>query len=193
MTLLNGSELSNLLSASFAQPGDQMFRMERLPQYTVPGQTEVREQWLAWRAGSGPHPDTTAIEKWAEKLADEAHRGMVRRRVRVLSEVLTADEAQSCDIALPVIARHQWTRVLHRGEHTPVDVLDHDYWVIQPAHGEVKVVRMVYSDAGEFEGAEIVPDDRIEPYLREMRLAWSIAEDFSAWWSRNRAQILSAA
>jgi hypothetical protein len=193
MSMMSGGQLDDLLDTFYAQPGDQVFRMERLPEYSAGGQAERRAAWRAWRSGTAPRPDTSGIEKWAEALADEARRGMVRRRVRVLPAHLTDDQLASCDLALPILARWQQTRVLHVGEHEWTDQLDHDYWVIQPAHGRVRVARMVYTPAGEFEGAVLVPDDHLKPYLREMRDSWSAAEDFSAWWARTQSAVLPAA
>lgn len=193
MSMMSGAQLEDLLDTFYARPGDQLFRMERLAEYAAGGQAERRAAWRAWRAGTAARPDTSGIERWAEALADESQRGMVRRRVRVLPEHLTDDQLASCDLALPILARWQQTRVLRRGQHEWTDMLDHDYWVIQPATGRVRVARMVYTPDGEFEGAVLVPDDRVQPYLREMRAAWSAAEDFSGWWARTRALVLPAA
>jgi hypothetical protein len=178
--MLDERALEDFVFSRYANPGDQLFRMERLPLYDVPGQTADRENWLAG------HVNTTALEQWAEVLAADRRRGLVSRRVRVLSPVLTDDEAMSCHVALPIIGRDQEVRILHRGEHLVPGLLDHDYWVIETASGTVDVVRMIYSDGGAFLGAEIVPTHEHASYLRERDLAWSIGEPFTPWWNRHR-------
>lgn len=178
--MLDEQALEEFVFARYARRRDQLFRMERLPLYDVPSQNADRENWLAG------HLDTTDLEQWAEVLADDRRRGLVSRRVRVLSSVLTDDEAMSCHVALPIISRDQEVRILRRGEHPVPELLDHDYWVIETASGTVDVVRMIYSDGGVFLGANVVPPAEHAPYLRERDLAWSIGEPFAPWWSRHR-------
>lgn len=178
--MLDEQALEDFVFSRYANSGDRLFRMERLPLYDVPGQNADRENWLAGRV------DTTALEQWAQALATDRRNGLISRRVRVLSPVLTDDEAMSCHVALPIIGRDQEIRILHRGEHPVPDLLDHDYWVIETAGGAVDVVRMIYSDGGAFLGAEVVPARKHASYLRERDLAWSIGEPFTPWWNRHR-------
>jgi hypothetical protein len=178
--MLDEQALEEFVFARYSRRHDQLFRMERLPLYDVPSQNADRESWLAGQV------DTTDLEQWAEVLADDRRRGLVSRRVRVLSSVLTDDEAMSCHVALPIIGRDQEVRILHRGEHPVPELVDHDYWVIETASGAVDVVRMIYSDGGVFLGAEVVPAAEHARYLRERDLAWSIGEPFAPWWIRHR-------
>ena len=178
--MLDEQALEDFVFSRYSSRGDMLFRMERLPHYDVPGQNEDRARWLAGQF------DPTGLEQWAECLANDRRRGLISRRVRVLSPVLTDDEAMSCDVALPIIGRDQEIRVLRRGEHFVPELLDHDYWVIETASGMVDVVTMLYSVGGAFVGAEVVPPSAHAPYLRERDLAWSIAEPFAAWWDRHR-------
>lgn len=178
--MLDEQALEDFVFSRYAHPGDRLFRMERLPLYDVPGQNADREAWLAG------HVDTTALEQWAQALANDRRRGLISRRVRVLSSVLTDDETMSCQVALPIIGRDQEVRILRRGEHLVPELLDHDYWVIETAGGTVDVVRMVYSDGGAFLGAEVVPTHKHGSYVRERDLAWSIGEPFATWWNRHR-------
>jgi hypothetical protein len=177
--MLDEEALEDFVFSRYAHPHDQLFRMERLPLYNDPSQNADRESWLAGRF------DPAGLEQWAAALADDRRRGLVSRRVRVFSQVLTDDEAMSAHVALPIIGRDQKIRVLHRGEHPVPELLDHDYWVIAPADGAVEVVRMVYSEAGRFMGAEVVPPAAHAPYLRERDLAWQLAEPFADWWGRH--------
>jgi hypothetical protein len=177
--MLDEEALEDYVFSRYANPGDQLFRMERLPLYDTDSQNADRESWLAGEF------DPTALEQWAAVLADDRRRGLVSRRVRVFSNRLTIDEAMSADVALPIIGRSQDIRVLRRGEHSVPEVLDHDYWVIEPVDGPVEVVRMVYSEGGRFLGAEIVPPAEHGPYLRERDLAWRLGEPFTGWWGRH--------
>jgi hypothetical protein len=178
--MLNEQGLEEFVFSRYDQRGDQLFRMERLPHYDVPGQNEDRERWLAGRF------DPTPLQQWAEELSDHRRRGLVSRRVRVFSAVLTDDEAMSCHVALPIIGRDQEIRVLHRGEHPVPTLIDHDYWVVEPAEGPREVVRMIYSDSGSFVGAEVVRRADHDLYLAERHLAWSLAEPYDVWWDRHR-------
>lgn len=178
--MLDEQALEDFIFTRYSQSGDRLFRMERLPHYDVPSQNADRESWLAGRFNTNP------LEEWAAVLADDRRRGLVSRRTRVLTPGLTDDEAMSCHVALPIIGRDQEVRILHRGEHLVPDLLDHDYWVIEPSDGPTEVVRMVYSDGGAFEGAEVVPGADHALYLREKALAWSIGEPFATWWARHR-------
>ncbi len=177
--MLDEQALEDFLFSRYAKRGDQLFRMERLPHYDVPSQNADRESWLAGRF------DTRALEQWAAVLADDRRRGLVSRRARVLSARLTDDEAMSCDVALPIIGRDQEVRILRDGEHPVPDLLDHDYWVVEPADGPVAVVKMVYSSGGAFLGGEVVPSAEHVLYLRERGLAWSIGDRFETWWARH--------
>jgi hypothetical protein len=178
--MLDEQVLEDFIFTRYSKRGDQLFRMERLPHYDVPSQNADRASWLAG------HFDTRPLEEWAEVLADDRRRGLISRRARILSEGLTDDEAMSCNVALPIIGRDQEVRILHRGEHPVPNLLDHDYWVIEPASGPVEVVRMIYSESGAFLGAEVVPSSAHGTYLREKDLAWSLGEPFTSWWNHHR-------
>jgi hypothetical protein len=176
--MLDEAALEDFVFSRYAKPGDELFRMERLSLYDTDSQNADRE---SWRAGEF---DPTALEQWAAVLADDRRRGLVSRRARILSMILTIDEEMSVNAALPIIGRDQEIRVLRRGEHAVPEVLDHDYFVIQPADGPVEVVRMVYSE-GRFLGAVVVPPAEHAPYLYERDLAWELGEPFADWWDRH--------
>ncbi|QYN41079.1 hypothetical protein K1T35_47920 (plasmid) [Pseudonocardia sp. DSM 110487] len=177
--LLDEQGLGDYIDAHYRDAGDHLFRMERLPLYDVPDQNADREAFLAGRA-----PDWARKQQWLDTLAEEARRGLVSRRVRIFSEQLTDDELMACHYGYPFTGRYEDVRVLHAGEHPPVQLLDHDYWVMQPAGGPVSVLRMHY-DAGRFVGASVVPPADHRLYLREQQLAWTIAEPFVQWWGRH--------
>jgi len=180
MTLLDQKGLGAFIDAHYRNRGDRLFRMERLPHYAVAQQSAELQ---AWRDGG--ELDLAAKQPWLDVLAGEVERGMLTQRVRILSAQLTDDEQRACHWGYPYVGRFEQVRVLRRGEHPVPDVLDHDYWIIRPAAGEVQIVRMDYSSGGEFVGARVLPPAEHGPYLREQRMAWAIAEPFATWWGQH--------
>jgi hypothetical protein len=175
--LLTEDELGEFIDGHYHALGDHLFHKEGLPWYDVPSQNADRS---AWRAGRF---DPTQVLAWTSRLAADEARGLVSQRLRIVSAALTDDEMMSLDVALPIIARHEEIRVLHRGEHPVPDLVDHDYWIMRPASGGVFVVAMRYSDGGAFRGAEVIPAEQHGPYLREQKLGWAIAAPYSDWWA----------
>ena len=175
--LLTVAELGDFIDTHYHQPGDQLFRMERLPWYDVPSQNADREAWLAGRF------DPAQVTAWAARLATEQARGMLSQRLRVIGTRMTDDEAMSLHAALPIISRHEDVRILQHGEHPVPDLVDHDYFVVRPASGGVFVIAMRYTDGGALLGAEVIPDVRHEPYLREQAQGWANGEPYADWWA----------
>lgn len=177
--MLGERDLGAFIDAHYRSAGDRLFRMERLPHYDVPSQNADREAFLR-----GVAPDWKRKQAWLDELAVNMQRDMVSRRVRVLSALLTDDELMSCHLGYPYTGRYEDVRVLHAGEHAVAQLLDHDYWIIEPADAGAQVVRMHYSDSGMFVGAEVVPAADHTIYLAERAAAWADAEPFDSWWSR---------
>jgi hypothetical protein len=173
--LLTLDEFAKVIYSHHRGPGDVLFHREGLPHYDVPSQNADREAWLAGRF------DPTQVEDWAGELAAQRARGMLSQRLRILSEDLTDDERMSVLAALPVIAREEEVRILHRGERHVADLIDHDYWIAQPADRPALVVRSHYSASGAFVGAEVIPPQQHEPYLRDQELIWSMGVPFFEW------------
>lgn len=174
--LLTAAELGDVIDERHRGPGDVLFHREGLPRYDVPSQNADREAWVAGRFDPGQ------VTAWSERLADERARGMVSRRLRILSADLTDDEQMSVFGALPVIGREEEVRILRRGEHAfPTGLIEHDYWIARPADGPVLVVRMRYTDGGAFEGAVVVAPQDHGPYLRDQELLWEAGMSFTEW------------
>lgn len=178
--MLDENGLGAAIDRRYRTSGDELFRMERLPHYDVPSQNADREAFL-----SGDAPDWARKQKWHDTLADEVRRGLVSRRVRVFSADLTDDELMSCHFGYPYTGRYENIRVLHRGEHPVPDLLDHDYWIIEPADDDRQILRMHYTAGGAFVGAERIPSPAHAVYLDERDRAWAAAEPFATWWSRH--------
>jgi hypothetical protein len=178
--LLTEDELGDVIDEHYRGRGDVLFHREGLPWYDVESQNTDREAWQAGRF------DPTQVREWADRLADERKRGLVSQRLRILSSALTDDERMSLQAALPLIAKHEDVRMLHRGEHLVPDLIDHDYWIVRPADGPIVVIAMHYENGG-FLGAEIVPPARHALYLRDQELGWAIAAPYAEWWAANPA------
>lgn len=175
--LLTEAELGDLIDAHHSRPGDVLFHKEGLPWYDVASQNMDRAAWL------NDLFDPAQVIAWAEHLAEERRRGMRSQRLRIVSGPLTDDERMSLEAALPILAREEEVRILHRGEHAVPDLVDHDYWIMFPADGAPVVAAMRYSDSGAFLGAEVVPPHRHGPYLEERALGWRTSVDYAEWWA----------
>ena len=180
--MLDRTQLGEYMSALYGQPGDQLFRMERLPWYDVASQNADRQAFLAGQA-----PDWERKRAWLDRLDADHAAGRVSRRVRVFGRQLSDDELMSCHYGIPPLVKHHIdVRVLHHGEHPVPELVDHDYWIAEPAAGGVHVVRMHYSEGGSLLGAEPIEGRAAQaPYLRERALAWAIGEDWDTWWVRH--------
>ena len=178
--MLDEQGLGSAIGWHYRTSGDQLFRMERLPHYDVPTQNAFRQAFV-----TGSVPDWAPKRAWLDRLSEHARQGLVSRRVRVFSADLTDDELMSCHFGYPYNSRHEDIRVLHHGEHPVPDLLDHDYWIVEPAGDDRQVLRMHYSDAGTFVGADPLPASEHDAYVHERDRAWGTAEPFAAWWNRH--------
>jgi hypothetical protein len=180
--MLDRAQLGAYMNALYQQDGDRVFRMERLPWYDVPSQNADRRAFLA-----GVAPDWSRKQAWLDKLDADRAAGRVSERVRVFGHTLSDDELMSCHYGIPPLVRHGVrVRVLHRSEHPVADLLDHDYWIAEPAAGGVYVVRMHYSDGGALLGAESIEDRTVQAvYLHARESAWADAEEWDSWWDRH--------
>lgn len=185
--LLTEQELGDLIDANHRGAGDVLFHREGLRRYDVPSQNADRTAWLAGRF------DPAQVIAWTARLADERERGMVSQRLRVISAQPTDDERMSLQAALPVIAREEQVRILHRGEHPVPDLVDADFWIARPAGRPVVVILSHYTERGAFVGAEVVPPALHAPYLREQELGWAVAVPYADWIAANRDLLTRAA
>lgn len=178
MTLLDETQLGEFIDARFAEPGDQLFRMERLPLYAVPHQSSDLERWLAGET----EPNWTTKQPWLDRLADEHRRGLQSRRVRRFGATLTDDEICACHWGYAYTGKFEDIRVLHEGEHEfPGGLIEQDYWLVDDQH----VLPMIYDEEGRFVGAEIAPPERLDEFRRDRDRAWAAAEPFFDWWGRH--------
>jgi len=176
---LNERQLGEYIDAHYQRRGDQLFRMERLPVYE--GNAAQTARWV----GGATEPDWATKRGWLELLADDKRRGLVSRRVRLFTADMTDDERASCAFGYALNGRYEDIRVLRAGEHPRLDVLDHDYWVIDTRDHVRHVLAMRYDPAGRFLGADVIPPAGHTPYARERKLGWAIAEPFNQWWAKH--------
>ena len=178
MTLLTEEELEEFIDDHYHDGGDELFRMEQLPFFDVQHQAAELE---AWRAGRDP--DWSQLNSWLDVLAQERQRGLLSRRVRVLSAGLTDDEQRACNWGYPYTGKYEDIRVLRHGEHRfPPHLLGEDYWIVSNTY----VVAMHYTPTGAFEAAELLPNRDLPRYMSDQQSAWAAAEPFGQWWSRHR-------
>ena len=134
--MLDRAGLGAYIDARYHEPGDQLFRLERLTFYADNAATLTR-----WQNGE-TEPDWDS--RWSKTLAAERDRGLVQRRVRVLSADLSDDERASCLLAYPTNGRFEQIRVLRVGEHPMPDLPAEDYWLMRPAAGGVHVLSLIH-------------------------------------------------
>ena len=173
--LLVMKELEDIIDEHYKDAGDVLFHHECLPWYDVPAQNEDREAWLAGRF------DPYGTSVWVDRIAAERRRGMITRRLRILSEELTDDERASIFGGMSLIAREEVVRVLHRGEHAIPGVVDHDYWICHPVGGPPLVIRSRYTDGGAFVGSEVIPPPHHDLYLRDATAKWNAGVPYADW------------
>lgn len=167
-----------VLEAHYKGPGDVLFHQEGQPWYNVPDQNAERE---SWKAG---HYDPATLQEWVDRELAERERGMLSRRLRILSAELTDDELMAVQAGMHVLAKAEDIRVLWRAEDTVPGVIEDDFWVIHPADGGPTVVIVnVYDETYAILGWRVVPPHQHEPYLREEKLLWDAGVPYFEWWA----------
>jgi hypothetical protein len=170
--------LGRFIDEHYNQPGDHLFRMEVLPEYEVTSDGDDFHRWL----DGAPEPIWSRKQPWLDTLRREHENGQISRRVRILSEQVTAYERYACDFGYRYNGAYEEIRVLHRGEHEiPPDLLERDFWIV----GDSVVVKMHYGKHGHFEGADVADPSELADHVRSRDAAWAAAELFAQWWARH--------
>ncbi len=152
--------------ATIAERATVRFRLECLPQYLVPQETD---DLAAWRRGEWtlPTPETSS---WLAHIRDTTVSGVCWNRVRIIDHPLAeyseyelygyqANAAAGEEIA---IADRAWNPALQRCEQ--------DFWLFDETP-----VRMVYDHAGRFLRADVASDPNPYRELRDLALHSSIS------------------
>lgn len=175
---MDAEALGRFIDEHYNQSGDQLFRMEVLPEYEVTSDGEDFQRWLE----GATEPTWSRKQPWLDTLRRERENGQISRRVRILSEQVTDYERYACYFGYRYNGEYEDIRVLRRGEHEiPTDLIERDFWII----GDAIVVTMYYHEHGRFEGAEVADPGELGGHLRTRDRAWSVAEPFAAWWARH--------
>lgn len=177
--MLDIQQLGQLIDERFHRPGDQIFRMETLPEYSVGSDGGDFRRWLE----GAKEPTWSRKEPWLNTLRARRANGQISRRVRVLSARLTDYERYACEFGYAYNCEAgEDIRVLHRGEHTlPESLINRDFWLIN----ENTVVWMFYDEYGRFDGAEEAGPAELASHLQAYQDAWEVAEPFPQWWARH--------
>lgn len=154
------------------------FRLELLDRYTVDSDGYDFERF---KAGADA-PTRERKQPWLDRLRAEAEAGIHNHRVHVLSRPLNDYLRYECEWGYVYnAAAGEDIRILDATDRAaPKGIVDHDFWLIDDEHP----IRMYYSPAGEFLGAEPVPH-LLGPYQLARTLAVSASEPFNAWWQRH--------
>ena len=135
------------------------FRLETLPQYLVPQETE---RFADWKAGRLIPPRTPENDEGIARIQRDVARGFRRYRVHILDQPLTAYLRFELYLYLDSAAVGGKIYVADRDEHPALAELHEDFWLFD----DETVIRMIYDDEGHFLYPE--PIENIEPY-RELR------------------------
>ncbi|MGH4018849.1 MAG: DUF6879 family protein [Pseudonocardiaceae bacterium] len=144
-----------------------VFRLETLPQYVVPQESE---EFAAWRSGHPVTLPTPEISPWLAHVAARVTSGVRWSRVHVLDHPLS----EYCRYEIWGYAANQAVGeqiyLADRGAHRDLESLHEDFWLVDDAI----VVRMIYDAQGQFERPELVKD--VRPYIVMRDTAFRHAE-----------------
>lgn len=174
--LMDLPTLSEFFYAHVHQPGDHLFRIERLPAYSVGEPLYDR-----WR--NGQDIDWSLKTEWLDELRADHTNGIRHSRIRVFPAELTDYQRYACEWGYALNAdAGEDIRVLREGEHDiPTDLIEAEYWLV---NDEIAVPTL-YDGRGRFLGAGWLDPERSAEYLDDRDRAWAAAEPFGEWWARH--------
>jgi hypothetical protein len=172
--MMNPNELRACIDAHFTKT---LFRLETLPAYGVPSEGSDFSRYLAGEPG--PTPERR--QQWLSQLADEAARGLRRRRFHAVDLPLSDYLRFECEWSY---AGNSWEeiRILELGADRPglrrlLDDAAGDFYLADDAH----LIRMYYTEAGEPLAAEAdTSPASVTAYRRIADVVWSQAEPLSS-------------
>ncbi|MGW4891258.1 DUF6879 family protein [Kitasatospora sp. NPDC004240] len=164
--MLKGEDFSRLFE-TFERTA---FRLETLAVYDV---DEEREEFEDFLAGKGLPPECSD-NPWVRSMTDL---GKQVGRVHVLRSPLS-DYLRYELAAYPGnITAGESIGIIDTAQQTVAGLPDHDFWMFD----DTRVYRMHYTDTGQFIGAELLPDDRLNEYLRYRDIAQAHAAPFGEY------------
>lgn len=135
------------------------FRLETLPQYLVPQESE---ELAAWNTGQPRTPRTPETHEYLAEIQRDVIQGIRWYRVHILDQPLTPYLRFELCGYLANQAAGEEIYVVDRDTHPDLTDLHEDFWL----YDDETAVRMVYNDEGRFLHPELI--DAVEPY-RQMR------------------------
>jgi hypothetical protein len=142
---------------------ESAFRLETLPQYLVPQESEMFAEWQAGKPMPLRSPEN---HEGLARLQRDAARGFRNYRVHILDQPLTAYLRFELYLYLDGVAVGSEIYVVDRDTHPDLAELHEDFWIFD----DELAIRMIYDEEGHFLYPE--PIDDIEPYrvLRDTSL-----------------------
>ncbi|MGH3824952.1 MAG: DUF6879 family protein [Pseudonocardiaceae bacterium] len=174
--MLDEQELGDYIDRRFTRV---LFRLETLDLYDV---ASDRDEYRRYVAGE-MKPDPERKKPWMEVICSEVARGLHTYRVHVVRSPLNDYLRFECEWGYVYNAQAgEHIRILDLAERPrPADLLDEDFWLID----EREVLRMHYSEDGQYVGAEVAPEEMLSRYLACKDAAWSGAVDFADYWKEH--------
>ena len=159
--MLRGEDFGRLFQA-FERTA---FRLETLAVYDV---EEEQEEFVDFLAGK-PLPPESADNPWVRSMTGL---GKQVGRVHVLSSPLSDYLRYELAWYPGNIAAGESIGIIDTAQRAVAGLPNHDFWLFD----DVRVYRMHYTDAGQFLGGELLPDDRLDEYrgYRDIALAHAV-------------------
>ncbi|MFJ7245427.1 DUF6879 family protein [Kitasatospora sp. NPDC098652] len=164
--MLKGEEFGRLFE-TFERTA---FRLETLPLYDV---DDEREEFADFLAGKGLASESSD-NPWVRSMTDLGKRVT---RVHVLRSPLSDYLRYELASYPGNIAAGESIGIIDTARQVVVGLPDHDFWLFDDA----RVYRMHYTDAGQFVGAELLPDGRLNEYQRYREIALANAVPFGEY------------
>lgn len=146
------------------------FRLETLAAYDVESE---REEFADFLAGK-PLPPESADNPWVRSMTDL---GKQVDRVHVLTSPLSDYLRYELAWYPGNIAAGESNGIIDAAQQQVSGLPDHDFWL----YDDARVYRMHYTEAGQFVGAEPLPDSRLDEYRRYRDIALTHAVPFSEY------------
>ncbi|KUF19468.1 DUF6879 family protein [Streptomyces silvensis] len=163
----------------FSEFRREAFRLETLDDYSKSGGVDAYRAFLAGR----PQPEEYKAAGWVTTVRDATQAGKRMYRVHILARPLSD--------YLRFELGWGYVRNQEAGEEFFIlDTTDRsnplagvpDFW----AFDERSVVTMQYGNGGEFLGAELIPEEQAQEWLKLRDVALGSAVPFRGWWERHK-------
>lgn len=162
-------------SRYFRDFASSAFRLELHPVYTMPGEAEEMQRFLA-----GEKPPSDYHYGWLDTMAEARRLGKTVRRVRVVRRPLTDYIRYEFEWGFVYnVEAGEDIRILDLTEWSGPDLPDHDFWLFD----ERTAVKMLYRPDGTQIGRELVEDPDLVSYLHYRDTTWQAAVPFRDYWA----------